>query len=109
MGKVIAGLGLGAKLGYPTANLEIYRGSTSGGSTSGVYAGRVVVDGKKYKCAVAVRGNLAEVFLFDFQGDLYGQELEVELIKKVSEIKKFDDQEDLIKKIKTDIELCSRV
>lgn len=102
-GKVIKGRGLGRRLGYPTANIRCVNCPTAG-----VYAARAVLGGKIYKCVAAVRDNLAEILLFDFQGDLYGQELEVEILKKVSEIKKFDNEEGLIKKIKADVNLCLR-
>lgn len=102
-GKVIPGHGLGTKLGYPTANIQCVDCPNQG-----VYAARVSMNGVEYKAAAVARDNLVEVLLFDFKGDLYGQELEVEILKKVSEIKKFDNQDDLIKKIKADIELCSQ-
>lgn len=100
-GKVISGRGVGAELGYPTANIKC-----KDCPASGVYAARVNVDGTKYKSAAVAQNSLVEVLLFEFEGDLYSKELEVEILKKVSEIEKFDNQKDLIKKIKADIKLC---
>lgn len=100
-GRVVRGRGIGAKLGYPTANIKC-----SDCPDSGVYFTLVDVGEKSYRAAAVVKNDLIEVLLFNFSGDLYGQELEIKLLKKVSEIEKFDNERDLIEKIKKDIKLC---
>jgi riboflavin kinase / FMN adenylyltransferase len=103
-GKVVKGLGIGTKLGYPTANLDCES------VDQGVYAACVKVNRQTYGAiaVIGVRDKLVEIMLLDFDGDLYGKELEVDLFNRVSDIARFDNEEDLIKKIKDDIEkvLC---
>ena len=105
-GKVVQGLGIGAKFGYPTANLEI---DGPQDIESGVYAAHAVVN-RAVHHAVAVVGArqekskpLVEVLLLDFDGDLYRKELEVEVLKKISEIERFENEEQLVEKIKQDV------
>ncbi len=104
-GTVVQGLGKGRVLGYPTANIA-YDGECP---ATGVYAARCVVDGAAHN-AVAVVGtrkengkSLVEVLLLDFSGDLYGKELEVVMLKKISEIETFINEVALVEKIKEDI------
>ena len=106
-GKVVSGLGVGKDLGYRTANLEY---NDSKVIPSGVYAAKTEVVGVNVYQSVAVVGArefqdkpLVEIFIFDFGKDLYGKELSVELLDKVSEIEQFKDTEALLKKIKQDI------
>lgn len=116
-GRVIAGLGIGKQLGYPTANLEIFGGSASGAPEaeprdiqSGVYAARVTFDGATYDAAVIIGARLKndkpliEIYFLDFEGDLYGQELQVAVVQRISDIVGYKDEEELIQKIKQDVE-----
>lgn len=82
-GRVSGGQRLGRQLGFPTANLRMQRRVAP---CYGVYAVRVVMpDGKnKFGAAslgvrptVAGRDCLLEVYLLDFDGDLYGQRIDV--------------------------------
>ena len=105
-GKVVAGAGIGRKLGYPTANLECVNVEYP---RSGVYAARVVFNDSAYH-AVAVIGarlerekSLIEVLVLDFHGDLYDKKLEVEVLDKLSEIKEFKNEKALVAKIENDI------
>jgi riboflavin kinase/FMN adenylyltransferase len=106
--RVRRGEQLGRKLGYPTANLAIARRRTP---LAGIFAVRVRGDalpdrdapsaagGVKGWPAVASLGTrptvdgtipLLEVHLFDFNGDLYGAELEVEFVARLRDELKFD-------------------
>lgn len=120
-GKVVSGLGLGTKLGYPTANLDIdwlklsfvRRCCTklSFGRMRGVYAARATFDSATHDAAVIIgarqyRGRpLTEVLILDFHDDLYGKELAIEMLEKISDIERFDTEEELIQKIEHDIQL----
>lgn len=96
-GKVVRGQQLGRKLGYPTANLRL------GGKTpalGGIFATRVRALGMAAWPSVASLGTrptlngterLLEAHLFDFDGDLYGQRIEVEFIAKLRDEMRFDD------------------
>jgi riboflavin kinase/FMN adenylyltransferase len=83
--EVIHGAKRGRELGFPTANLKL---DPACGLKHGVYAVRVGIAGKRHD-GVANFGvrpmfdggaPLLEVFLFDFDGDLYGQTLDVAFI-----------------------------
>lgn len=105
-GKVVHGLKRGAKLGYPTANLECAETLCP---MPGVYAAQVSLNESQYRGVVIAgareyRGRpLIEVLLFDFEGDLYDQILEVSLRDKISDIEEFDSNDKLKHKIAEDI------
>jgi len=103
-GKVVHGQEEGRKLGFPTANIEF-----AGEIEEGVYAGWAIVDGKKYKAGIVYRKgtNILEAHILDFSGDLYGKKIELEVGKKIREIIRFKNNEELIVQIKKDIEICS--
>jgi len=97
----------GRTLGYPTANLRL---GADCGLKHGIYAVRVGIGGTLYD-GVASFGRrptfdngavLLEVFLFDFSGDLYGAALDVALIGWIRPEMKFDDAEDLIRRMDQD-------
>jgi riboflavin kinase/FMN adenylyltransferase len=100
IGKVIKGAGLG----YKTANLKIDNRAGLDDLADGVYLARVNYQNNEYS-AIAVKGIRPdlEVYLLDFEGDLYGQILEVEILKKMRELIKFDKEEELLKQINKDI------
>ncbi len=102
-GIVIHGKQLGRQLGFPTANI-----ATEGGDT-GVYAARVLVGGQWWNAMANINAEgLLEVHLFGFEGDLYGQEVEVELVKFIRPMQKFDSHEELRKAIGEDKETILR-
>lgn len=96
-GKVLKGKQLGRTIGSPTANIALKRVKSP---LHGVYAVRVTGGGLSDAPGVAnvgVRptvndGMLAnlEVHLFDFDGDLYGERLDVEFVIKLRDEKKFE-------------------
>ncbi|MFT5074097.1 MAG: riboflavin kinase/FMN adenylyltransferase, partial [Patiriisocius sp.] len=105
----VYGQQLGRELGFPTANVNLNRYSAP---LSGVYAVRVDVGGTEYIGAanVGVRptvGDLVkpilEVHLLDFQGDLYGQRIDVRFEHKIRDEQKFVNMDRLIETIKQDI------
>ena len=91
-GKVVPGQKLGAKLGFPTANIAVPPEKIT---PPGVYAVRVTTPvGKTYggMCNVGFRPTVAgngagqrsvEVPLFGFTGSLYGKTLKVEFVRKL--------------------------
>ena len=94
-GRVISGQRLGRTLGVPTANIVL---EPMNRLAHGIYAVMARVDGRAYP-AVASFGTrptvgdgppLLEVHLLDFEGDLYGREMEVEFIERIREERKFD-------------------
>lgn len=112
-GKVGYGLARGRKLGFPTANLEV---DEEEGRTlaRGVFLGKVQWAGeeKEYTALVNIgvrptfaEGELSiELHLLDFSGDLYGKILQVEIIQKLRDERRFERVEDLVVQIKLDID-----
>ncbi len=109
-GVVIHGAELGRRLGFPTANLD----ATNIDIDNGVYLSRVALDGKSYKAMTnigyrpSVDGNrrLLEAHIFDYEGDLYEKEIEVELLSKLREEQRFGSIEELQEQLKRDAERC---
>jgi riboflavin kinase/FMN adenylyltransferase len=94
-GQVFSGQRLGRTLGVPTANIAL---EPTNRLAHGVYAVVARVDGRAFP-AVASFGTrptvddgppLLEVHLLDFDGDLYGREMEVEFIERIRDELKFD-------------------
>ncbi len=111
-GKVSHGQKLGRTLGFPTINLPLWTPLP----LSGIYAVRVygvdVAGGAAVMGAanVGVRPTvldngqpLLEVFLLDFQGDLYGRRVVVEFVKRIRPEEKFDSLDVLTAQMHRDI------
>ena len=111
LGTVVRASGKGRKLGYPTANLDlhhevrppqgVYRGWTSVSSGAGRHASLVNIGPR------AEPGDeqpLVEVYILDFEGELYGESLEVRFIDKLRNEMRFPDDDALRAQIAKDIE-----
>ena len=108
-GEVVHGKGLGRTVGMPTANLLVMEGELP---EAGVYAGRVEVEENHYK-AVTNIGNrpsvdcdqqvTVESFIMDFEGDLYGKQMKLELVKYLRPVQKFSGLEGVLEQVKKDI------
>lgn len=107
-GRVIKGRQLGRQLGYPTANIRL---ATEPSPIKGVFAIRARwgnggwhdgVANLGTRPAVGGEGFLIEAHLFDFKGDLYGQKLEVEFVKKLRDEAHFEDIDDLVVQMRED-------
>ena len=107
IGSVIHGQKLGRTLGFPTANLAL---PPSCQLATGIYAVRVIVDGALHG-GVASYGHrptfdngaaLLEVFVFDFSGDLYGQDIEVAFVARIRGEEKFASAEALVARMRLD-------
>lgn len=104
-GKVVKGRGLGRKMGFSTLNIPY------NGELRGVFAAKVLLDGKSYPAAVSVgprptindESVFCEAYLIDFDGDIVG-EIRVELLEKIRDIEKFEDLEELKRQIAKDVE-----
>ncbi|MEZ0242315.1 MAG: riboflavin biosynthesis protein RibF, partial [Sphingomonas sp.] len=100
-GEVIHGAQLGRTLGFPTANMSLANYLRP---AYGIYAVRGRLPDGRVLGGVANLGvrpsfdppiELLEPYFFDFDGDLYGQTIEVELIDYLRPEAKFDDLESL--------------
>ncbi len=102
-GTVVRGRQLGLTLGYPTANIQPNDASQLIPAV-GVYAVRVVVEGRAHDAMLSVGNNptiaeglaqTIEANLFDFSGDLYGVEVTVEFVAWLRGEEKFASLEAL--------------
>ncbi len=113
-GLVVKGCGRGRQLGFPTANIipeeELF-------PKDGVYATHVKINGEIYFSVTNVGSNPTfndimrriESYIFDFDGDVYGNEIEVFFVERLREEIKFDNIAELESRIKKDIELASLI
>ncbi len=109
-GEVMRGDQLGRKIGFPTANLDI-RGLAL--PPDGVYAVHALVKGGKHHAVVnigsrptlksAVPELRVEVHLLDYQGDLYGQEMEIVFLDRLRAERQFPSLEALREQIARDV------
>lgn len=104
--RVIHGEGRGAKLGFHTANLE----KEDLDIPHGVYVVELNVAGKNYKGLMhfgykeVFGGPVSlEVLIKDFSDDIYGEEIAVTIAKKIREVKKFENEDELKAAIKNDL------
>ena len=105
-GVVIKGQQLGRRLGYPTANIDAEELQIG----NGVYASTVELDGRIYRAMsnVGIRPSvdgkcrLLETYIFDFEGDLYGRRLSVELGQKIRDEQKFSSVDELRERLHID-------
>jgi riboflavin kinase / FMN adenylyltransferase len=113
-GRVRCGDRLGRTLGFPTANVAVKRRRVP---LSGVFAVRVHGAGLTGWPGVANLGTrpmvggtqmLLESHLFDFQGDLYGQELEVEFVARLRDETIFASLEAMVQQMHLDAEQARR-
>ena len=99
-GRVVGGAGRGTGLGFPTANIKLPRDVALG---HGIYAVRIYVAGARHNAAAYLGTRptfdagepVLELFLLDFEGNLYGREIEVEFIAFVRPDAKFSSVEAL--------------
>jgi riboflavin kinase / FMN adenylyltransferase len=105
-GTVVAGDARGGTLGFPTANLSVNPQLLV--PAYGIYAGAVGED----RAAISIGTNphyggderRIEAFLLDFEGDLYGRRLVVELWKRLRDEQAFESEQELIDQIARDVE-----
>jgi riboflavin kinase/FMN adenylyltransferase len=109
VGRVVLGQQLGRDLGFPTANLRLGRKRTP---LQGIFAVRVHgIDGLPNAPGVASLGTrptvggtvpLLEAHVFDYSGDLYGREIEVEFVSKLREELCFASLDELVVQMNED-------
>jgi riboflavin kinase / FMN adenylyltransferase len=106
-GKVEHSLGRGKDLGYPTANIP-----PNENIEDGLYVGFASFDDQKLPALIFIGPAItfdetdrkAEIYFLDFQGDLYGKEIKVEVLQRQRGNIKFDSSEKLVEQMKKDEE-----
>lgn len=113
-GTVAHGNERGRLLGYPTANIELEDAHVAV-PLGGVYAVRVIVNGKSYHGMANIGynptfGDVAqprlETNIFDFTGDLYGKQLTVQFVQRIRGEVKFAGIEQLKQQLAQDKNDC---
>lgn len=107
-GKVIHGAGRGRNLGFPTANVEFHQDLLP---LTGVYAVRVMMKGERMNGVANVGFNptfgekslRVEVFIFDFDGDVYGERISLYFIDRIRDERKYPSPEELVAQMKRDV------
>ena len=108
-GRVISGQRLGRTLGAPTANIAL---EPTNRLAYGIYAVMARVEGRVFlgvasfgvRPTVDSGAPMLEVHLLDFDGDLYGREMEVEFIERIRDELKFDSVALLVAEMERDKE-----
>ena len=109
-GTVVPGDGRGRKLGFPTANLRV-DDSDKLIPAEGIYACYVTVPAGRFMGALHIgprptfpgAGAAVEVFLLDFDGELYGCEIRLELIERLRPVAAFDSADELAEQMRVDV------
>lgn len=111
-GIVVEGDKMGKALGYPTANLKPLA-ENKAMPKDGVYCVKADAGNQTYygmmnigfrpTMTEGVR-RMIEVNIFDFEGDIYGEKLNISFLKRLRDEKKFDTKAELIDQIKRDKE-----
>jgi riboflavin kinase/FMN adenylyltransferase len=105
-GTVVSGDRRGGTLGFPTANLAVEPALLV--PCYGIYAGSA--GGHRAAVSIGVNPHYGgeerkiEAFLLDFDGDLYGRRLVVELWERLRDERAFESEADLIEQIARDVE-----
>ncbi|MFW6118767.1 MAG: bifunctional riboflavin kinase/FAD synthetase [Planctomycetota bacterium] len=116
-GTVVPGDGRGAKLGYPSANLDLHNETVP---PTGVYATWAYTDGQPLPSVTSVGRRptfhaerdaevVVETHILDFGERLYGQDLEVQFVKRLREQRTYDDVRALKRQMEKDVRRAKQV
>ena len=116
-GKIIQGQAMGREIGFPTANLDV-ESDVKLIPKTGVYAVNMLIESGRILKGMMNIGNRPtiangtnvsiEVHLFNFNGDLYDQQVTVQLLSRFRDEVKFDSVSDLTEQLKKDEEsICN--
>ena len=116
-GKVVHGDKIGRQLGFPTANLQVdYKYKLI--PANGIYAVYAELEGETLKGVmnIGVRPTThdqsaltCEVYLFDFDRDIYGQQIRIIFVERIRDEKKFGSIDALKENIKSDVHSARKI
>lgn len=109
-GKIVHGQKMGREIGYPTANVQFDQQKVI--PANGVYVVEVSWEGRLYGGIANIgyrptfqgKSLSLEVHIFDFTGDLYNKEMQVNFLKDIRPEYLFKDINELVKQINKDAE-----
>ncbi len=88
----------GKTLGFPTANINLYKAVPEG-----IYISKAKLNQSIYQSLTFIGPTkTAETYILDFNQDIYDKWISVELLKKIRENKKFNSDKELITEMKKD-------
>ncbi len=108
-GKVVHGKSRGRIIGFPTANLEVAKDRLA--PASGIYSSKAIIDGRVYTAVtnIGIKPTFddadfaIETHILDFNGDLYGKFIQIELHQKLRDVMKFKNVNAFIMQLNEDI------
>jgi riboflavin kinase/FMN adenylyltransferase len=116
LGTVAHGDNLGKKIGFPTANLSAHSEQFP---PNGVYAAEARIDSERHRGVInlGVRPTISggkservlEIHLFDFNRQIYGQDVEVRFLRFLRPEKKFANVEALVEQIRQDVDQARKL
>ncbi len=123
-GTVVPGDHRGSSLGFPTANICL-RHPNKLMPVDAVYSGTVRIGEDRYLAAISIgnqptfqpqasdrqleESRILEVHLMDFQGDLYGEQIEIQFEQKIRDQATFKTAEELVVQIQKDVDLIKKL
>ncbi len=113
-GKVVVGDQRGRTLGFPTANIKVQPEQAM--PKDGIYVTVTHAQGKQLRSVtnIGVRPtfdgmkHLIETYIMDFDGNLYGKKLRIDLIARLRDEMKFKNVQELISQMKLDVEKAEK-
>ena len=114
-GPVVRGFERGRTIGYPTANISVAADRAL--PALGVYATRAHVAGRTLDGATNIgtrptfdAGHVSiETYLLDFEGDIYGERLELEIVHRIREERAFASIDALVAEIGRDVAVTREI
>ena len=116
LGTVVRGDDLGKKIGFPTANLSAHSEQFP---PNGVYFAEAILEGSVYPGVVNLgyrptvssgkSERVLEIHLFEFDRDIYGQDVEVRFIRYLRPEQKFENMDALTRQIELDVQEARRL
>jgi riboflavin kinase/FMN adenylyltransferase len=110
-GLVVTGDQRGGTLGFPTANIAVEPGLLV--PAHGIYAGSAL--GHRAAASIGVNPHYGgserriEAFLLDFEGDIYGERLRLELWERLRDERAFESEDELVRQIAADVKAAKQV
>jgi len=94
----------GKKLGFPTANINLNKDIPEG-----IYISKTKIKGSVFPSLTFIgQAAVAEIYILDFDRNIYNKWISVELIKRIRDNEKFNTAEDLIAQMKRDEDIARK-